>query len=139
MARSKEEWRRRNEEANARPYLFGYTVGQFDALPLSQQRRLRQRFTQYGATFVGLWKDCDLAKCRRAKRCVGYLSEAQLAKGYNESYPPCARGEEEMRAKIYHEGLEALAAIYGGDDDEEDEPKYAGRPSDQIPQSDEPR
>ncbi len=123
MALSEAERKRRQEEEDAEPWYFGMTWGEFLILPEREQDRIRQRFTQFGATHVGFWKDCDLAKCRRAKRCCGFLTEAQYAEGYNRAYPPCARKQEARRAKIY-KGLNELAGRRG------DTPKYDGRPSD---------
>ncbi len=131
MALSKAEWQRRKEKEDAQPSYFGMTMGEFDALPLREQQRTRQRYTQYGATYIGFWKDCNLAKCRRAKRCCGFLTEAQYALRYPEAFPPCTRGEEKRRARILYEGLEVLAGRMN------DTPKYAGRPSDNPIDSDE--
>ncbi|WJH38944.1 hypothetical protein N7E02_18630 [Aliirhizobium terrae] len=123
MAMSKDEWMRRVAEANAQPAYFGLTWGEFDSLPEREQHRIRQRVTQFAATHIGFWKDCNLGRCRRAKRCCGFLTDAQFKQGYNPAYPPCARKQEARRAKIYA-GLEAL------DGRRDDTPKYAGRPSD---------
>ncbi|WP_117195991.1 hypothetical protein [Rhizobium terrae] len=124
MALSKAEWKRREEEEDAELYLFPWlTWGEFRRWPLRRQQELRQKFTQQGATVVGFWKDCALGKCRRAKRCVGFLSEAQYKAGFNPAFPPCARGEEPRRAKIMDEGIEKLYPSKPG-------PKYAGRASD---------
>ncbi|MCC2608450.1 hypothetical protein [Neorhizobium petrolearium] len=126
MALSEAEWKRREEEEDAEPWYFGMTWGEFRRLPERKQHEIRQRVTQFGATHVGFWKDCALGKCRRAKRCVGFLSDAQYKAGYNAAYPPCARGEETRRAKILYDGLEKLFPSRN------DEPKYAGRPSDGV-------
>ncbi|CDZ73324.1 Hypothetical protein NGAL_HAMBI2610_49560 [Neorhizobium galegae bv. orientalis] len=121
MALSEAEWKRRQEEEDAEPAYFGMTWGEFRRLPERQQQETRQRLSQLGATHVGFWKDCTLGKCRRARRCVGFLSEAQYKAGYNAAYPPCARAEEPRRAKIYYDGICRL--FPEGDE----QPKYDGR------------
>jgi hypothetical protein len=121
MALSEAEWKRREEEEDAEPWYFGMTWGEFRRLPERQQQEIRQRFSQFGATHVGFWKDCSLSKCRRAKGCVGFLTDAQCKAGYNDAHPPCARKQEARRAKIYYEGACKLFPTA------DDEPKYDGR------------
>jgi hypothetical protein len=123
MALSEAEWKRRQEEEDAEPWYFGMTWGEFRILSEREQHHIRQRVTQFAATHIGFWKDCDLGKCRRAKRCCGFLTDAQFKQGYNPAFPPCARKQEARRAKICA-GLDALEGR------ENDAPKYAGRPSD---------
>ncbi len=122
MVRSAEERRRILEEENAQPYMFGFTWGEFHSLPQRQQQKLYQRLTQYGTSHVGFWKTCDLGKCRRAKRCCGFLTEAQYAQSYNDAYPPCVGESEERR----QEAFDALCKLFP--DPEEETPKYNGRP-----------
>ncbi|TWF53215.1 hypothetical protein [Neorhizobium alkalisoli] len=124
MAISEAERKRRQDELDAEPWYFGIPWGVFRQMPVLEQNHIRQKVAQFGATKVGFWKDCSLAKCRRAKRCCGFLSDAQRKQGYNPAYPPCARGEEPRRARIYFEGIRP----YG--DEAEQVPKYAGRASD---------
>ncbi|WP_454848118.1 hypothetical protein [Rhizobium binxianense] len=122
MALSAAEWKRREEEEDAQPYLFkDLTWGEFRRLPKRRQHEIRQSSIQYGATYVGFWRDCNLGKCRRAKRCVGFLTDAQYEAGYNPAYPPCARNDEERRIHIFEEGLMKLFP--------DDQPKYDGRQS----------
>jgi hypothetical protein len=100
------------------------TWGEFRVLSRREQQKIRQRVSQFGATHIGFWKDCQLVKCRRARRCCGFLTEAQYALGYPDAFPPCTRGEEARRASIRYDGLDA---VFGGG---AAAPKYAGRPSD---------
>jgi hypothetical protein len=130
MPLSEAERRRRQEEEDAEPWYFGMTWGEFRVLSQREQDRVRQRLTQLAATHVGFWKDCSLGRCRRAKRCCGFLTDAQYEQGYNPAYPPCARKQEARRARIY-EGLDQLAGR------RDDTPKYAGRPSDRPPEDSE--
>jgi len=136
MTVSAAEWKRRQEKEDAELWYFDITWGEFRVMTERQQNRIRQRYTQYGATYVGFWKDCNLAKCRRAKRCSGFLTEAQYARGYPQGYPPCTRAEEARRAKILYDGLDVLAGLRS-QDRKYQEPKYNGRPSDQIAEDDE--
>lgn len=122
MPLSEAEWKRRQEEEDAQPHLFSWlTWGEFRRLPERQKHELRQRVTQQGATHVGFWKDCNLGKCRRAKRCIGFLTDAQYEAGYNPAYPPCTRKDGDRRARILYEGLMKLYP------EMDDQPKYDGR------------
>jgi len=120
MALSAAEWKRRQEEEDVEPAYFGLTWGEFRRLPERQQFEIRQRITQFGATHIGFWKDCNLARCRRTKRCVGFLTDAQYAQGYDVAFPPCIRKQEERRARVFN----AVCALYQSSDSE---PKYDGR------------
>ncbi len=120
MAVSKEEWKRRQEAADAEPAYFGLTWGEFNRLPLRQQQEIRQRVSQFGASHIGLWKTCNLAKCRRARACRGFLTEAQYAAGYLEAFPPCVGLDGERKAQV----LAALDILFPPRDPS---PKYDGR------------
>jgi len=115
MVRSKEEWQRIQEEEDAEPYLPGFTVGEFDRLPESQQQRESQKFFQISTSSLGYWKTCSLSPCRRAKACKGFLSEAQAKSGrYQTFFPPCIReGAHRQEAT-----LREAARLFGGEDEE---------------------
>ncbi|MFC5444348.1 hypothetical protein ACFPM9_13585 [Rhizobium halophytocola] len=66
------------------------TAEQFQSLTEREKDYEYQRFMQMICGYLGFWQSCDLALCRRARACRGYLSEAQFKAG-NRSHvhPPC--------------------------------------------------
>ncbi|MDY6963134.1 MAG: hypothetical protein SV862_14705 [Pseudomonadota bacterium] len=126
MARSAEECRRIIEEEDRQPYLPGYTWGEFSRLAPRQKSREWQKLTQRVTSFMGCWKTCDLSACRRARACRGFLTEAQYKAGYHDAFPPCIgpRGER------HQEALNNWRPAFGLPPEEDDGPKYDGRPSD---------
>ncbi|WP_426123991.1 hypothetical protein [Pararhizobium sp. PWRC1-1] len=88
--RSRQEQLRIQAEEDAQPYLAGFTWGEFNRLPERQQEREAQRLFQEFTSALGYFRTCDLASCRRAKACKGFLSEAQYRSGrYHPRFPPC--------------------------------------------------
>jgi hypothetical protein len=108
MALSKAEWQRRKEEDDARPSYFGLTRGEFNQLSEQEQEWVLQMVMQLGATDLGYWKDCALGKCRRARRCAGFVTQAQARDGYNTAFPPRVRKQEPRRAEIFNRTCELL-------------------------------
>lgn len=128
MARSPEECRRLVEEAMNKPYLPGYTWGQFQKLAHRQKSREWQKLSQHVTSYLGYWKTCNLPACRRAKACRGFLTEAQYkAKPrYHDAFPPCIGPGGALQAEV----LKNWRPAFGLPPDEDEAPKYDGRPSD---------
>ena len=98
MVLSAAERKRRREEEDAELYFSNLTRGEFYRLPERTRHEALQGFCQVSTTYLGYWKDCDLGKCRRAKRCVGFLTDAQYAASCLKAFPPCVRDTEQRRA-----------------------------------------
>ena len=128
MAESEEEKRRRWLEGDNKPYLPGYTYGEFQKLTRRQKSREWQKLTQRVTSYLGYWKTCDVPACRRARACRGFLSEKQYngEPRWHESFPPCV-GPSHAR---HQEALNNWSAAFGYPPEKDDQPKYNGRPSD---------
>jgi hypothetical protein len=129
MVMSEAERQRRQESQDAEPWFGGMTFGAFRELPARKKNEIYQRYSQCGATHIGLWKDCTLGKCRRAKRCSGFLTDAQYAAGYATAYPPCVRMQEERRYAVF----KALDVLFPSQDAP---PKYDGTQNGRASQDD---
>ncbi|WP_132521045.1 hypothetical protein [Rhizobium sp. BK376] len=80
---------------HARPYLW--------RVPKAHRARAAPRLSeahQLPATVLGYWKSCSLSPCRRAKRCKGFLTEAQYEERYHRACPPCVGKSVERHAEI---------------------------------------
>ena len=132
MVMSEAERQRRQDRQDAEPWFGGMTFGAFRQLPRRKQHEIHQRYSQCGATHIGLWKDCTLGKCRRAKRCSGFLTDAQYAAGYATAYPPCVRMQEERRSAVF----KALEELFPPKDAP---PKYDGTQNGGAPHDDDDR
>jgi hypothetical protein len=98
--KSEEEWRRQIEEEDRQPFMPGLTYGEYRRLTPREQNRAYQKFTQLPATVLGYWKSCSLSPCRRAKRCKGFLTEAQYDERYHRACPPCVGKSVQRHAEI---------------------------------------
>lgn len=128
MAESKEEKRRLLQEYLNEPYLPGYTRGEFAKLAPRQKSRELQKLTQRVTSYLGYWKTCDLPACRRAHACRGFLSEKQYSGDprWHDAFPPCVGPRGARQPEV----LAAFPAALGCPPEEDDGPKYDGRPSD---------
>ncbi len=109
--RSEEECRRLMEEEDRQPHITGLTCGEFQRLTPREKSRALQRITQIPASFLGYWKGCSLSSCRRAKRCKGFLTEAQYSEGgYHTSFPPCLGKGAPRHAEIL-DAMRRLARV----------------------------
>lgn len=94
----------------------GLTWGEFDRLPRRQQGHARQKLWQTITCSLGDFKTCDLASCRRAKACKGFLSEAQYRSGrYHTSFPPCIGEGGRLQSEVLAQGWR-LAGFPDGKD-----------------------
>jgi hypothetical protein len=98
--KSEEERRREMEEEDRRLFMPGLTYGEYRRLMEREQHRACQKLTQLPATVLGYWKSCSLSPCRRAKRCKGFLTEAQYEERYHRACPPCVGKSVERHAEI---------------------------------------
>jgi hypothetical protein len=98
--KSEEERRREMEEEDRRLFMPGLTYGEYRRLTEREQHRACQKLTQLPATVLGYWKSCSLSPCRRAKRCKGFLTEAQYDERYHRACPPCVGKSVERHAEI---------------------------------------
>ncbi|WP_428427388.1 hypothetical protein [Pararhizobium sp.] len=90
--RTQEEQQCDDAERDAKPYIPGFTWGEFHRLTERQQEQECQKILQVSASSLGYWKTCSLSPCRRAKACRSLLSEAQATSGrYHRCFPPCIR------------------------------------------------
>ncbi len=133
MAKSEAEKRRTMEEEDRQLIFPWMTRGEFDRLSERQKSHECQKFTQPAMTYLGRHKTCKLPSCRRARACKGFLREPQYQEGGNHTaFPPCL-GKGVL---LHQQALDALDVVYGVPAPD-DAPKYAGRPSDMPPESDE--
>ena len=123
MRMSEEEKRRLREEEDNELKLPWMTYREFDRLTPRQQSHELQKFTQRVTSHMGFWKTCDLSRCRRARACKGFLTEAQYRgnPGWHDAFPPCVGPGGARHAEV----LACMARISGAR--EEDGPKYDGR------------
>jgi hypothetical protein len=103
MVRSKEEWQRIQEEEDREPFMPGLTWGEFDRLPRRQQDHARQKLWQTIICSLGYFKTCDLASCRSAKACKGFLSEEQYRSG-RYRFPPRSGEGGRLQSEVLAQG-----------------------------------
>ncbi len=134
MARSEAENRRLTEEEDRQLVLPWMTWGELRRLSPRQKSHEYQKFTQPVMTYLGRHSACKLPSCRRARKCKGFISEAQYQEGgYHDAFPPClGKG-----GAFHSQALAAMDAMSGRQQVADDTSKYAGRPSDNPPAPDE--
>lgn len=71
--RTQEEQQRDEAERDAKPYIPGFTWGEFHRLTERQQEQECQKIFQVSASSLGYWKTCSLSPCRRAKTCRAFF------------------------------------------------------------------
>ncbi len=68
-----------------------------------RHRRIYRRMQPHlrdGATVAGLFSDCRLPRCRRARECLGRHPDAEIGSSRYKSFPPCITSPDLHRALV---------------------------------------